>query len=294
MEKNLGEKRQVFRDYNQIMLDREYDNSRKVPNVELIMDRWLELGRMACDAMETELDVKYGSHSRQSLDIFPAHSSGCPVLIFIHGGYWSKREKNIGHFLAPFYVNSGINFVSLDYRLVPEVSIRDIIDDIRTGVIWLNSNDQKFGYDKTRVYLAGHSSGGHLAALMCGPFGLPEGIIKGGCSISGLHDLEPIRLSYLNETLKLNAADAKAFSPLALAEALSSGGITLPPLIIAVGEEEGREYLRQSKALGSALRTGKQSVVNMKLKMKNHFSACEAFSDPKSPLSEAMLGLILN
>ena len=244
--------------------------------------------------METELNVKYGSHPRQSLDIFPTHSPCCPILVFIHGGYWSKREKNIGHFLAPFYVNSGINFISIGYRLVPEVSIREIINDIRAGITWLNSNNEKFGADKARIFIAGHSAGGHLAALMCGPFGLSEGIIKGGCSISGLHDLEPIRLSYLNKTLKLNAADAKAFSPLALAEALSPSNITLPPFIIAVGEKEGPEYLRQSRALATSLRKGKQRVVNMKLKKGNHFSVCEAFSEPKSSFSEAMLELILN
>jgi arylformamidase len=294
MEKKVGENYHVFRNYNQDMLDKEYNNSGKVLNVELIMDRWLELGRIACDSMETELDVKYGSHPRQSLDIFPTHTPDCPILVFIHGGYWSKRAKDIGHFLAPFYVNLGINFISLDYRLVPEVSIREIIDDVRSGIVWLNSNSEKFRVDRPQIFIAGHSAGGHLAALMCGPFGLPEGIIKGGCSISGLHDLEPIRLSYLNEILKLNAADAKAFSPLALAKALSPGNITLPPFIVAVGSEEGPEYLRQSSALAAALKTGEQRVLNIKLNMRNHFSACEAFSEPKSPLSKAMLNLILN
>jgi arylformamidase len=244
--------------------------------------------------METELDVKYGSHPGQSLDIFPAHTPDCPISVFIYGGYWTKRAKDIGHFLAPFYVNFGINFISLDYRLVPEVSIREIINDVRSGIIWLNSNSKKFRDDRSQIFIAGHSAGGHPAALMCGPFGLLEGIIKGGCSISGLHDLESIRLSYLNEILKLNAANAKAFSPIALAEALSPGNITLPLFIIAVGAEEGPEYLRQSSALAAALKTGKQRVLNIKLKMGNHFLACEAFSELKSPLSKAMLNLILN
>jgi acetyl esterase/lipase len=166
------------------------------------------------DSMETELDVKYGSDPRQSMDIFPTHTPDCPILVFIHGGYWTKRAKNIGHFLAPFYVNLGINFISPDYRLVPEVSIREIIENVRRGIIWLNSNSEKFRVDRQQIFfIAGHSAGGHL---------------------------------------------------------------------------------RQSSDLATALKTGKQRVLNIKLKMRNHFSACEAFSEPKSPLSKAMLNLILN
>lgn len=282
----------VFGSYDRAALDREYDNRAKVPEAEALVDAWMADGETARASMSCRLDVAYGGHERQKLDIFPTASPGAPVLAFIHGGYWYSRDKSMAHFLAPLYVAAGVHFVSIGYRLCPEVRIGDIVEDVRAAIGWMHANAAEFGGNRNRLFVAGHSAGGHLAAMMCGPRGLPSGVLKGGCSISGLHDLEPIRLCYLNESLRLDREAAMALSPIPLARDSRQGKADLPPLIVTVGADEGSEYLRQRDDLVAALRSARQPVSIVDVPGGNHFTACEAFGDPAHPLSEAMLRLI--
>jgi len=280
----------VYKNLSQAALDREYNNLKKVVNSEKILEKWVKLGNEACALLSCKLDIKYGRHERQSLDIFPTHIPGSPILAFFHGGYWSSRDKSISRFLAPFYVAAGVNFVSVGYRLCPEVGICDIITDAESGLKWLNQNGNSFNGDPQKLFVAGHSSGGHLTAMMCGSEG-PD-YLKGGCSISGIHDLDPIRMSFLNSNLGIKATDAKKLSPTFLANKLMASASKLPPIIVAVGSKEGKEYLRQSGELAASLAIAKQPCVSLKIENGNHFSACEAFSDPASLISNEMLRLI--
>lgn len=283
----------VYAGYDQVGLDREYDNRSKVPGSAAIAERWLAGGKDARDAMSCRIDIPYGSHDRNRLDIFPVFSPNAPILAFVHGGYWHSRDKSLAHFIAPFYVAAGINFVSVGYRLCPEVGVAKIVEDIRAALGWLYDNARDFDADPNRLFVAGHSAGGHLAAMMCGPKGMAPGVIKGGCSISGLHDLEPIRLCYLNETLGLDSNAVKELSPVALARSLSADERALPPIILTVGGDEGPEYMRQRDDLMNALRGARQPVSVADNPGANHFAACEAFCDPSHPLSDAMLRMML-
>lgn len=284
----------IFANYDQAALDREYNNREKVADSAAIADGWMACGKQARDALSCHLDIPYGDHERQKLDFFPCTRPGAPVLVFVHGGYWHSRDKSLAHFIAPFYVASDINFVSVGYRLCPEVGIAAIVEDIRGALDWIHGHAGDFNADARRLFIAGHSAGGHLAALMCGPAGMPPGLLRGGCSISGLHDLEPIRLCYLNDILGLDEGTARALSPVALARALEPGkGPVLPPLILTVGADEGPEYARQRDELAAALRAARRPVQVVDNPGANHFTACEAFCDPAHPLSDAMLRLIL-
>jgi arylformamidase len=284
----------IFGGYDQAALDREYDNRSKVAHFPAIADRWIAWGKEARDSMSCRLDLSYGPDDRQKLDMFPVATPGAPILAFMHGGYWRSWDKSFGHFIAPFYVAAGINFVSIGYRLCPDAGLGDIVEDVRAALKWVHVNAADLGADPRRLFVAGHSAGGHLAALMCGPRGMAPGIIQGGCSISGLHDLEPIRLSYLNETLGLDQEAARALSPVVLARSLAPGGAAaLPPLLLTAGGEEGPEYARQRDDLAAALRAARQPVSIVENFGGDHFTACEAFRDPSHPLSDAMLRLIL-
>jgi arylformamidase len=289
----MANERAIFAGYDRAGLDREYDNRAKVADAGAISERWLVNGKAARASMSCSLDVPYGRHERHKLDIFPVSKPGAPILAFVHGGYWHMRDKTLVHFIAPFYVAAGINFISIGYRLCPEVGIGDVVEDVRNALGWAHGHAADFGGNAEQLYVAGHSAGGHLAAMMCGPSGMAPGMLKGGCSISGLHDLEPIQLCYLNDLLGLDEATARTLSPIALAQALQPGAADLPPLILTVGGDEGAEYLRQRDALAVALRLARQPVSIVENPGTNHFSACEAFCDPAHPLSDAMLRLIL-
>lgn len=282
--------RYVYQKLSQEALDREYNNLEKVVDAEKIIEKWVKLGNEACSLLSCRLDIEYGRHERQSLDVFPTHIPGAPILTFLHGGYWSSRDKSICRFLAPFYVAAGVNFVSMGYRLCPEVSIRDIINDAHSGLKWLHQNGESFNADPQQLFVAGHSSGGHLAAIMCGPEG--PNYLRGGCSISGIHDLDPIRFSFLNSRLRISSTDSIQMSPIALLDSLENYGSKLPPIILAVGSNEGKEYIRQSEELAMSLAAAKQPCVSLQIENGNHFTACEAFSDPASSISNEMLRLI--
>ncbi len=279
----------IFGIYDQEGLDREYNNRAKIPNAAEQAEDWMRRGAEARDMLSCDLDIPYGTLHRQSLDIFPAAKQGAPVMIFIHGGYWHSRDKTLGHFLAPTFVAADVTLVCLGYRLCPEVTVADVLSDVRAGATWVAENIGARGGDTARLHLAGHSAGGHLTAMLAGPLGLPGGMIKSACTISGLHDLEPIRLCYLNEHLNLTEADVPGLSPIALAQGLAPGSAALPPLIVTTGGAEGREYLRQRDELVDALRTAGQPVRVVDQPGGDHFSACTALGDPNSELCQTVL-----
>ena len=187
----------------------------------------------ARNALSCDLDLAYGPHDRQKIDVFPAHRPDAPILAFIHGGYWHTRDKSLVHFLAPTYVAADVTLVSVEYRLCPEVTIADIVGDVTAAIEWIHANAETVGGRADKLHVAGHSAGGHLAAMLCGPKGRPD-LLKGGCSVSGLHDLEPIRLCYLNESLHLKPEDVAPLSPIVLARGLEKGGPRLPPHLLRV------------------------------------------------------------
>lgn len=282
----------VFGDYDQAGLDAEYDNRRKVPEAVAIADRWMAAGAEARALLSCDLDLAYGPHERQAVDVFPAARGDAPILAFVHGGYWHSRDRTLGHFMAPTFVAADITFVAVGYRLCPEVTVAGIADDLRAALRWIHARGRELGGDPGKLFVAGHSAGGHLAALMAGPAGVPE-LLKGACSVSGLHDLEPIRLSYLNQQVQLRPDDVPGLSPITLARNLQSGERRLPPLITAVGLDEGPEYLRQRDQLVAALKAARQPVESVDVPGGNHFTALSAFGDPHHRLCQAMLRLIL-
>jgi len=282
----------VFGDYDQPGLDAQYDNRRKVPEAVAIADRWMAAGAEARALLSCDLDLAYGAHERQAVDVFPAARGDAPILAFVHGGYWHSRDRTLGHFMAPTFVAADITFVAVGYRLCPEVTVAEIADDVRAALRWIHARGRELGGDPGKLFVAGHSAGGHLAALMAGPAGVPE-LLKGACSVSGLHDLEPIRLSYLNEQVRLRPDDVPGLSPIGLARGLKPGERRLPPLIATVGLDEGPEYLRQRDQLVAALKAARQPVESVDVPGGNHFTALSAFGDPHHQLCQAMLRLIL-
>jgi arylformamidase len=277
----------IFLGYDRAALDRQYNNRAKVADFADYLARYARESEATRRALRCRLDVAYGTKPGETLDVFPAPGSGpAPIHVFIHGGYWMALDKREFSFVARGLQPAGAAVVVINYALIPTVDMDELVRQCRASIAWVHANAGSFGGDRERIFVSGHSAGGHLTAMQLAAdwpaFGLPAEPIKGGCAISGLHDLDPIRLCYLNDTLKLTPEEARRNSPIYLAPR------TRAPLLIPVGGDEGPEYHRQTETLAAVW--GKYGVPCEVLDMAgiNHFSIVSQLEDPASELSRAI------
>jgi len=280
----------VFFGYDKAALDREYDNRGKVPNYSEYLARYPAESARTRDTLPTRLDLRYGTAPGETLDLFlPAGVGPAPVHVFVHGGYWRELGKQDFSFVARAFQPAGVLVAVIDYALIPTVDMDELVRQVRASVAWLYRNAAAFGGDPARLTVSGHSAGGHLIAMLMstdwGRFaGLPGDVVKAGCGISGLYDLEPIRLSYLNETLGLTAEMARRNSPVHLVPAVAAG-----PLLLPVGALEGHEYHRQTESLAAAWRRRGLAAEVLDMAGHDHFSIIAELGDAETPLSRAIL-----
>jgi arylformamidase len=233
------------------------------------------------------LDLPYGPTPRQAIDLFlPRDATAAPILAFIHGGYWQSRDRKDFSFVAGPWLEQGAAVAMLGYDLAPTVRMDAIVAQVRAGLAWLYRHASDHGCDPTRLHVGGHSAGGHLTAVTLmtdwASFGLPENMIKGVCAISGVFDLEPIRLCYLNEVVGLDPDEARRNSP------LHQPLYGRCPVIVAVGELETRAFLEQSSAFAARLqREGWTSELLVQPKV-DHFGIILSMGDPHSPVVQAL------
>jgi len=278
----------VYLHYDQAALDAEYDNRQKVPNSREWLARFADESAQARTDFENRLDVPFGTHAGERLDIFPARTAGAPVHVFIHGGYWQWLDKSDFSFVARGLQPEGAAVVVVNYALIPTVGMDELVRQCRAAIAWVHRHAASFGGDPTRIFVSGHSAGGHLVAMAMSTDwkafgGLPADVIKAGCGISGLYDLEPIRLCYLNAVLKLTPEDARRNSPVHHPPARSG------PLLLTLGALEGAEYHRQSETQAATWRSRKLPCQVVHLPRHDHFSIIAELEDPSSTLSRLLL-----
>ncbi len=281
----------VYGEYTQDQLDAQYNLRARHPDHPEHFARWSRASADARSSVPCQSDIRYGDGDKQSLDLFRATASSGPrpLLAFIHGGYWQAMDKSDFGFLAPSFTRKGITLAVLNYGLAPHATIHEIVDDVRAALIWLWRNAAGLGADPARLFVSGHSAGGHLTAMMLATdwaalgADLPRDLVKGGCSISGLYDLEPIRLCFLNEALAMTASDARRASPVHLSAPTA-------PLLLAVGGEETEEFHRQQAELVRAWRSDKLREIDMP--GHDHFSIMGSLADEASPLHRAVVELV--
>lgn len=270
----------LYRGMNRAALDAAYNNSAAVANsAGLMADFQARSGRLR-DEQSRHLDLRYGAAPRNRIDYFPADARG-PVLVFIHGGYWQMRAKEQFSFLARGPLAHGIHVALAGYTLAPDISLGGIVAEIRAAIRWLSERVEDYGGDAQRIYVAGWSAGGHLTAMS-----LQEPAVKGGLAISGIYDLEPMRLCYINDKLKLDADDARRLSPLL---DVPTGSV---PLILACGGAELPELRRQSADYAAArLRAGLPGRL-VTLADHNHFTILEELASPDGALTSLLKELV--
>ena len=200
----------LYREMDRAQLDAAYNNSAAVPERDAIVAGWAARSARVRREHAGRLDLAYGETPRERLDLFLAADPQAPTLAFIHGGYWQRNDiaKESFAFFAQGLLPLGINLVVIEYTLAPMARLERIVAEVHRVVRWLAKHLAEYGADPNRLYVAGHSAGGHLTAMT---MPLPE--VRGGIAISGISDLEPIRLNYLNEKLALDTARGRTQQP---------------------------------------------------------------------------------
>jgi acetyl esterase/lipase len=267
----------VYRGMDQAALDAAYNNTVAVANSAAILADWERRSAALAAAYPAHLDLRYGTRERNRVDFFHARVEGAPALVFIHGGYWQMRAKETFRFLARGPLAHAIHFASVGYTLAPNATLADIVAEVQDALSWIANHASDLGADASRIYVSGWSAGGHLTAMS-----LAHPAARGGLAISGIFDLEPIRLSYLNEKLRLDRADVGRLSPIANIPSASS------PLFAAFGTHELPELQRQSREYAHARSEAGLPGRLAPLPGHNHFTILEELARPEG----ALMGLV--
>lgn len=286
----------LYRDFaTQEELDAQYDLTRTVPDVEVYSRFYDEESALVRSELDHRLGVPFGPTLAEHVDIYPA-GEGAPVFVYVHGGYWARRTSREFGFVARGPVSRGAAAVVTNYALCPDVTMDEIVRQTRAAVAWVYRNARDFGGDPKRIHVAGHSAGGHLTAMLLSTrweddYGLPADIIKGAAVISGLFDLAPFPYTGLQPKLQLTWDQVRRNSPiLHIPDAASPG---TPPLLIAYGEDEPDEMVRQSEEYLAAWKSSGLEGVRLVLSGKNHYDVIDGFLDAGSPLCSAVLERVL-
>jgi len=283
----------IYRDYNQESLDVEYNNRGRFPDTADCKAAQVVGSDEAKAEYECRLDVRFGDGETDLLDIYIAEGEDPrPIHVFFHGGYWKSNTKNDFGFVAKPFVPHGVTTIVVEYPLIPSVRMGTLIDRCCVSMEWVWRNAESFGGDKSNITISGHSAGGHITAMMMQTdwpsYGdeLPKDLVKGGCSISGVSDLDPVRLSFQNDELQFSTEEAAEFSTLFM-DPKHPG-----PFIAMAGGIEGPEFIRQTTELADAWSAKGMDVKGWIMEGKHHFTTINQYLDPESELSRAVRGLI--
>ncbi|MFI6763460.1 alpha/beta hydrolase [Micromonospora sp. NPDC050417] len=283
----------MYLTYDQRSLDIQYSPSSCVPDINIFLREYADRSAVAREKLDVRSGVRCGPRPEQLFDYFPADSDGGPLLVFIHGGYWQELSRIESAFMALDLVPRGISVAALGYGLAPAYRLPEIVDMVAEGVRWICGNVSQLPASPGAVYLSGCSAGAHLAVMsLLDESGWrrdgkrPDHEVAGAVLLSGVYDLEPVRLTYVNKPLGLDAQTARACSPL---HRLPSA---LPPLVVARGGNETDEFGRQQAEFVAAVRAGGGQVADLVVPSRNHFDLAFDLGVPGTALGDSLTELI--
>jgi len=277
----------VFQGYGQEELDRQYDQSKWSVNApKFYEERYRALSDLARDRLGAPQEFAHGATQAERLDVYRAAGELSPIVIFIHGGAWRSLDKSLSAFAAEFFVGHGVCYVAINFGLMPDVTMPDLVDQVRRSLVWVYENAQEIGGDANRIHIIGHSSGAHLAACAAvtnwqAKYGKPRDMVKSAICISGAYDLEAVQKSARNTYMSLTDEMVQAYSPNRHVTNLGC------ELVLAVGSLESNEFRRQSEEFAR--------VAGVPLHVEpdcDHFQISFTLAESSAPLAKTALALI--
>ena len=272
----------IFLDYTQAELDQAYDQLVWAPHRDAIQTEI----RKDCEAVRKAMPPRterYGRSEVQALDIFaPKGATKAPVLVYLHGGAWLRGSRLDVVYPAPAVTGKGAALVVPEFDNVGVVPLPRMIEQCREAVDWTVRNAESFGGDPGRVYLAGHSSGAHLAS--CVLLGQPP--VKGALLISGMYDLHAPLLSARSKYVKITPQELDA------ASAMRHLGRIRCPVAVAWSIGDSPEFRRQAQVFAAALEGMGRLAGRLEVFSPNHFEEPRQLADPDSPLSRVLYAVM--
>ncbi|CAE6951968.1 hypothetical protein R69608_05871 [Paraburkholderia nemoris] len=271
----------VWLDFDQESLDRAYDQAAYAPNLDVVIKRWETNSEDARARLGAPRKIQYGATSVETLDLYPVNKRKAPIHIFVHGGAWRAGSASQFGFLAEMFVKHGVNFIAPDFTNVIEAggNLAQMSEQVNRCLEWVYKNAASFGGDPDRIYISGHSSGAHLAAVALTTnwekdYGLPGDFIKAATLVSGIYDLKPVRLSSRSNYVKFTDEAEARLSPQRHLNQLSA------PLVLVHGTLETPEFARQSGDFAAAVRESGKSASLVIGRGYNHVEILETLGNP--------------
>jgi arylformamidase len=283
----------VFMDMDQVELDAAYDQASYAPLRLDILARMASASEAVRNRLGAPLRRAYGLSPVEQLDIYQTTRAHAPIFIFIHGGAWrGEKAKDYGY-PAEMFANAGAHYIALDFAVITDVGgdLRVMADQVRRGIAWVYRNAGTFGGDRNRLYVGGHSSGGHLCGVALTTdwqkeFNLPPNFVTGALCMSGLYDMKPVRLSKRSSYVNFTDDIEDAMSAQRHLRRWRT------PVTITYGSNETPEFQRQSRDFAAAVDPMGKLVDLVEGPHFNHFEMVESLGKPYGPNGRAALALM--
>jgi arylformamidase len=278
----------VWLGLDQKALDDAYDQSVWATNGKQLLERYAGLSDDVRAHLGVPQRLAYGTTPVEGLDVYRARE-GAPIHIFIHGGAWRSGTAKDWAFPADMFVHRGAHFVVPDFVSVIDAGgkLSTMAEQVRSAIAWIYRNAERLGGDRRRMFVSGHSSGGHLAGVALTTdwkrLGLPADVLKGGVLLSGMYDLKPVRLSARSRYVHFDDATEDALSPQRHLDRLNA------PLVVAYASLDSPEFQRQSRDFATAVKGKGKPVELLVARGYNHFEAPETLGNPHGLLGRAAL-----
>lgn len=275
--------------YTQEELDAEYNTRALTPTFQHFVDGWRSDSKVVRDRLRSHRDLAYGPSEAEILNVFPAdRNTPAPIQMFFHGGGWRSMDKDAFDYIARTFHRHGVMTVVVNYALCPAVTIDELVRQCRESIAWTFRNAAKYGGDSTRIFISGHSAGAHVTAMAAvtdwnSHAGIPRDVIKGVTAISGLYELEAVRLSSTYAPLGFTWDQVVRNSPTALPPPPRI------PFIIALGAHESNEFHRQSLTYCHFLRKAGIECEYYVVPGHHHYSVLDAFENDSHLFGRAVL-----
>jgi arylformamidase len=283
----------VFMNYDQVELDAAYEQKYYEPLGDRVGERLVSTSHEVRQRIGRPERVAYGPTPDEKLEIYRTNRPKAPIFLFIHGGTWRWGSSTNCGYAAEVFVKAGAHYIAIDFVQARSAKgdLGVMAEQVRRSIAWVYSNAASFDGDPERIYIGGHSSGGHLCGVALitqweKDFGVPSNIVKGGLCMSGMYDMKPVRLSWRRTYINFTDEMEDAMSPQRHIDKLRA------PVAVSYGTFETPEFQRQSRDFAAAVAAAGKPVELIKALNHHHGEMAETLGNPYGPNGRAALALM--